>query len=195
MLGVPPLHYTFSRPLEWLVTTVWISWYYNMNLGTLLDLWPPKAFLDACMCMYAQCPLQHTFFRTCAILTPLSIPDNIFGVKSVVISLGLGKDTKSFGNCRQSILLNNVSSCLISWIGDHPRDSDYPRDGDHPRMVIKVWPKFRNGNSYGTATVLRMVTILGMVTVQGTVIVQGMGNIIAMVGVDNRAPYIYSNII
>ena len=93
------------------------------------------------------------------------------------------------------------SSCLISWIGDHPRDSDYPRDGDHPRMVIKVWPTSSNdentrnwdynwnGNRYEIWKVLGMVTVLGMV------IVQGMGNIIAMVGVDNRTPYIYSNII
>ena len=36
-LGVHPLHYTFSRPFERLVTTFWISWYYNMNQGTLLD--------------------------------------------------------------------------------------------------------------------------------------------------------------
>ena len=72
-------------------------------------------------------------------------------------------------------------------------------------MVIKVLPTSRNGkrdrdyhridNNYGTATVLRMVTILGMVTILETVIVQGMGNIIAMVGVDNRTPYIYSYII
>ena len=40
-----------------------------------------------------------------------------------------------------------------------------------------------------------MATVLGMVTILGTVIVQGMGNIIAMVGVDNRTPYIYSNLI
>ena len=55
--------------------------------------------------------------------------------------------------------------------------------------------QFPVGYIYGTATVLGMVTIPGMVTIIGTVIVQGMGNIIAMVGVDNRTPYIYSNII
>ena len=54
---------------------------------------------------------------------------------------------------------------------------------------------YRNGNIYGTATVLGMVTILGLVTALGTVIVQGMGNIVEMVWVDNRTPYIYSNII
>ena len=74
-------------------------------------------------------------------------------------------------------------------------------------MAIKVLPTFRNGKSprdrdyhrngniYGTATVLGMVTIQGMVTVLGTMIVQGIGNIIAMVGIDNRTLYIYSNLI
>ena len=66
-----------------------------------------------------------------------------------------------------------------------------PRNGQSP------WDRdyHRNGNIYGTATVLGMVTIPGMVTVLGMVIVQGMGNIIAMVGVDNRTPYNYSNLI
>ena len=50
------------------------------------------------------------------------------------------------------------------------------------------------GIGIGMATAIAG-TVLGKVTVLGTVIVQGMGNIIAMVGVDNRTPYIYSNII
>ena len=84
---------------------------------------------------------------------------------------------------------------MISCIGDHPRD------GDHLRMVIKVWPTSRNGQSprdrdyhrnaniYGTATVVRMVTILEMATVLGTVIVHGMGNIRAIVRVDKDPLY------
>ena len=48
MYSVHALHYTFSGPLQWLVTTLWITWYYNMNQGilifnqrTLLDLHRP----------------------------------------------------------------------------------------------------------------------------------------------------------
>ena len=89
------------------------------------------------------------------------------------------------------------SSCLIHWIGDHPREADYPKDGDHPRLVVVEGMATvregdnhgdrdfcRNGNSYG------MVTILRMVTVQGTVTVPGMVNIIAMVGAADWTPYI-----
>ena len=40
-LCVHLLHYTFFRPFERLVTTFGLSWYYNLNQGTLLDLHGP----------------------------------------------------------------------------------------------------------------------------------------------------------
>ena len=49
MLGVHLLHYTFSRPLEPLITTFGVFWYYNNNnQKTLLDLrQPPNGPCDA----------------------------------------------------------------------------------------------------------------------------------------------------
>ena len=79
------MHSTFFMPFERLVTTFWITWYYDLNQKTLLDLHEPsnepyQADFKGLMPKKrpSRAELQKDFFRPVSRFSTEKCPDLVF---------------------------------------------------------------------------------------------------------------------